>query len=161
MIYERLNGFFVNIGNSFSRSIAVVNKSPTKYMGERLLCSIYRDPVLPQQLDEITKSLKNGTPGSDGITAQIIKTISQSMNGPSCYLCNRSLTEGVFPDELKIVNVLPLFKSGDPLLSNNCRPVSLYSNTFDMLFGKHRSKYMDAKITIDGHEIDQGVKTKF
>ena len=30
-----------------------------------------------------------------------------------------------------------------------------------MLFSKHRSKHMDAKITIDGHEIDQVVKTKF
>ena len=29
-----------------------------------------------------------------------------------------------------------------------------------MLFSKHRSKHMDAKITIDGHEIDQFVKTK-
>ena len=30
-----------------------------------------------------------------------------------------------------------------------------------MLFRKHRGKPMDAKITIDGHEIDQVVKTKF
>ena len=73
----------------------------------------------------IIKSLKNGAPGSDGITAQILKTIRQSINGPVCYLCNRSLTEGVFPDELKLANVLPLFKSGDPLLFNNFRPVSL------------------------------------
>ena len=30
-----------------------------------------------------------------------------------------------------------------------------------MLFSKHRSKHIDAKITIDGHKIDQVVKTKF
>ena len=30
-----------------------------------------------------------------------------------------------------------------------------------MLFSKHRSKHMDAEITIDGHEIDKVVKTKF
>ena len=30
-----------------------------------------------------------------------------------------------------------------------------------MQFGKHRSKHMDAKITIDGHEIDQVVRTTF
>ena len=29
-----------------------------------------------------------------------------------------------------------------------------------MLFGKHRSNHMDAKITSDGHEIDQVVKTR-
>ena len=34
-------------------------------------------------------------------------------------------------------------------------------NTHYMLFSKHRSKHMDAKITIDGHEIDQFVITRF
>ena len=115
----------MNIGNSLSIGIPVVNTSPTEYMGERLLCSIFLEPVVPQELDEIIKSLKNGAPGGDGITAQILKTIRQSINGLVCYLCDRSLTEGVFPDELKLANVLPLFKSGDPLLFNNFRPVSL------------------------------------
>ena len=40
------------------------------------------------------RAYKNGTPGSNGITAQILKTIRQSINGPVCYLCNRSLTDG-------------------------------------------------------------------
>ena len=115
----------MNIGNSLSRGIPVVNTSPTEYMGEKLLCFIFLEPVVPQELDEIIKSLKSVAPGSDGITVQIFKTIHQSINGPVCYLCNRSLTEGVFPDELKFANVLPLFKSGDPLLFNNFRPVSL------------------------------------
>ena len=30
-----------------------------------------------------------------------------------------------------------------------------------MLFSKHRSTHIDAKITIDGHKIDQVLKTKF
>ena len=58
MISERFNVFFVNIGNSLSRGIPVVNTSPTECMGERLLCSIFLEPVVPQELDEIIKSLK-------------------------------------------------------------------------------------------------------
>ena len=45
--------------------------------------------------------------------------------GPLSFLCNRSLTGGVFPLELKFANVLPLFKSGETMLFNNYRPVSL------------------------------------
>ena len=41
------------------------------------------------------------------------------------FLCNRSLTEGVFPSELKLANVLPLCKSGKYMLFNDYRPVSL------------------------------------
>ena len=35
------------------------------------------------------------------------------------------MAEGVFPNELKIANVLPLYKADDPLCFNNYRPVSL------------------------------------
>ena len=41
------------------------------------------------------------------------------------YICNLSLKQGVFPTELKIANVLPLYKSDDPFCFNNYRPVSL------------------------------------
>ena len=39
--------------------------------------------------------------------------------------------------------------------------LSLNVKKTHMLFSKHRSKHMDAKITIDGRKIDQVVKTKF
>ena len=36
-----------------------------------------------------------------------------------------SLTEGVFPDNRQVANVIPLYKSEDPMYYNNYRPVSL------------------------------------
>ena len=54
---------------------------------------------------------------------------------PLTYICNLSLQEGVFPDELKIANVIPLFKNDDPELFNNYRPVSLLC-TVSKLFEK-------------------------
>ena len=48
-------------------------------------------------------------------------------NGPLTYILNLSLLEGVFPSELKVGNVLPLFKADDDMLFNNYRPVSLLS----------------------------------
>ena len=36
-----------------------------------------------------------------------------------------SLSEGVFPSELKLANVIPLYKSDDAFVFNNYRPVSL------------------------------------
>ena len=40
-------------------------------------------------------------------------------------MTNLSLQQGIFPKELKIANVLPLFKACDPPVFNNCRPVSV------------------------------------
>ena len=41
------------------------------------------------------------------------------------HICNCSLRSGIFPNKLKIAKVLPLFKSGDPQIVSNFRPVSV------------------------------------
>ena len=40
-------------------------------------------------------------------------------------MCNSSLEQGVFPDDMKIARVIPLFKSGDNQTVSNYRPISL------------------------------------
>ena len=55
---------------------------------------------------------------------------------PLTYITNLSLIEGIFPSELKIAQVLPLFKNNDPMLFNNYRPISLlpfFSKLFERL----------------------------
>ena len=44
---------------------------------------------------------------------------------PDIHLCNLSLSEGIFPDELKIARVIPIYKSGDAMKFGNYRPVSV------------------------------------
>ena len=51
--------------------------------------------------------------------------ISPSITSPLAYLCNLSFDQGVFPRELKLANVIPLYKADDPCSFNNYRPVSL------------------------------------
>ena len=41
------------------------------------------------------------------------------------HICNLLLTKGVFPDDLKLANLVPLFKADDSMLFNNYRPVSI------------------------------------
>ena len=58
IISERFNDFFVNIGNTLSRSIANVKKSPTEYMGTRLSRRIFLEPVGPQEVAKLSKIWK-------------------------------------------------------------------------------------------------------
>ena len=84
-----------------------------------------------------------------------------------------SLTEGVFPNTLKVANVIPLYKSDDPMCFNHYRPVSLlcilskvfekimydrllnFVDKFDLLyahqygFRKNRSTYMALLSLVD------------
>jgi hypothetical protein len=52
------------------------------------------------------------------------------------HLVNLSLSEGIFPDELKLARVAPIYKSGDPKLINNYRPISVlpfFSKIFEKI----------------------------
>ena len=59
------------------------------------------------------------------INAVLLKSISNNITEPLVYICNLSLSDGIFPNELKLANVLLLLKADDPFVFNNYRPVSL------------------------------------
>ena len=44
---------------------------------------------------------------------------------PLVHISNLSLSRGLFPNELKIANVVPIYKSGDEMEFSNYRPVSI------------------------------------
>ena len=62
--------------------------------------------------------LSNGK-GHDGISSDLIKLISSAISKSITLIINQSLTNGMFPDRLKIVKVIPIFKKdGKKLIKN-------------------------------------------
>jgi hypothetical protein len=43
----------------------------------------------------------------------------------STCICNKMFTSGVYPDRLKIAKIIPVFKTGDPMITSNYRPISI------------------------------------
>ena len=61
------------------------------------------------------------------------------------YLINLSFSDGYFPDELKLAKVIPLYKTNDPTLFSNYRPVSLlplFSKLFEKAMYDRMIKFM-------------------
>ena len=127
MISEKLNGFFINIGPSVADEITKQEKFPAFYLGNKLENSIFIEPVSAPELDDILKTLRKCAPGYDEINIDILNLCLPCIKHSLLFILNLSLLHGVFPNELKIANVLPLFKSDDPMKFNNYRPVSLLS----------------------------------
>ena len=48
-------------------------------------------------------------------------------------LCNKSLATGVFPDNMKIAEVVPLYKGNSPHEETNYRPISLLTTMSKIL----------------------------
>ena len=73
----------------------------------------------------IIKRLKNGAAGWDGIHARVLRTIKSIIVKPLTHVLNLSFISGIFPSELKVANVVPIFKSGDGQIFTNYQPVSV------------------------------------
>ena len=53
---------------------------------------------------------------------------------PITDLVNESLKSGIIPSELKLARMVPIFKSGDPSLLANYRPILYFEKIFEKIF---------------------------
>ena len=77
------------------------------------------------EINQVIMGLKNGAAGCGEITAVTLQLVSLHIIEPLTYICNLSLNQGIFPTEIKLANVIPLYKANNPDVFDNYRPVSL------------------------------------
>ena len=125
IISNKFNDFFINVGPTLARVIPISKNKPSHYLGQSFSETVFLAPVTQEEINLKIKSLKDTATGYNDINAMSLKLTNQFICQPLTHLCNLSLTQGVFPEQLKIANVIPLYKTDDPMLFNNYRPVSL------------------------------------
>ena len=75
---------------------------------------------------KIIENLKNKTSsGIDGISNQLLKSAKNDLVKPITTIVNQMIVTGIFPDNLKILRVIPLYKAKDQTLLSNYRPIAL------------------------------------
>ena len=80
----------------------------------------------PKEIEKIIKSLKSKTShGYDGIPMKILKVSTRFITSPLTYTCNKPLSSGIFPSQLKFSEIKPLHKKWDRIDITNFRPISL------------------------------------
>ena len=145
-VSEHFNDFFINIGPNLAKSIPHVKRMPMSYLGDALQETIFLEPVTCEEINSIVSNLKNNAMGSDDISAVYLKMSLPSIANPLVYICNMPLSEGVFPTQLKMANVVPLYKCDDPMMFNHYRPVSLLctlSKVFEKIMYNRLIKFLD------------------
>ena len=76
----------------------------------------------------------------------MIKKIKHHIAIRLTHICNLSFNTGVFPSELKVANVVPIFKSGDEMLFSNYRPASVlpvFSKIYERLMNNRLIQFIN------------------
>jgi len=89
-----------------------------------------------QEIISIIKFLKTkNSSGYDEISTKLLKISANYICSPLTYICNKSISTGIFPERLKYSIIKPLFKKGDKTDPSNYRPISMLTS-FSKVFEK-------------------------
>lgn len=128
-IAKHFNEYFTNVGVELAESFdKEANKSYLFGNCKLNDKSIFFDPTDNQEIYEIIKDLRNKSGGVDKINAAILKNISKYLINPLTNICNLIISTAIFPNALKIAEIIPIFKAGNRKLMTNYRPISMVSN---------------------------------
>ena len=124
-IADSFNNFFINIGPTLAQDIPSDNREPTEFLKNRVVHSMVLEPVLEEEIFNVVFALKESSAGWDSISTCVVKNVYNNIKVPLCHIINLSFLTGVFPLELKVARVIPLFKAGETTQFSNYRPVSV------------------------------------
>ena len=123
IIVNKFTDFFINVGPSLAKKIPWTIKNPTKYITQNIETIFAINPVSDNEILKLIGDLKDSAAGWDELRPNMIKHVKEHIKLPLVHICYLSFGTGLFPCELKIANVVPIFKANDEMIFSNYRPV--------------------------------------
>ena len=88
--------------------------------------SMFLAPTNKYEIENLISNLPNkNSSGYDLINNKLLKLINKEIAVPLEIVFNQSIACGIFPDKMKLAEVVPLYKSKSRIEPGNYRPISL------------------------------------
>ena len=113
-ISNSFNNYFINVGSSLAKNI-VSDINPLSYI-QNNMHTIHVPEISENEIMSIIKTLNNSAAGHDELPVSIMKQCANDYIKPLTLLINMSITQGIFPEELKTARVIPIYKGEDDQL---------------------------------------------
>ena len=143
--------------------------------------SVFLLPCSKSEIKKLIADLPNkSSSGHDNITNKLLKEICDLLIDPLHHIFNLSISTGIFPEDMKLADISPLFKGGNRHMLNNYRPISLlptiskllekiiYARTYNFLdqkkilyntqYGFHKKHSCEHAVTELTGEICKGLE---
>ena len=141
------NDFYVHVADSITKSIPMTPKAPLDYLSNRTGNSLFLTPgTLLEVTDLISILNPSKSVGPNSIPIKLLKILGSSVSQFIALLVNQSFLSGIFPDKLKITEVMSLVKKGNAEILSNYRPISLlpiFSKIFEQLIYRRLYRFLE------------------
>ena len=127
-IADNFGKFYSTIGSNLANKIHENGPSINDYLKNIKTNpnTMYLHPITPTEiLRYINRLPSKNSSGYDGISNQFLKSIKHAITTPLAKIFNLSISTGEFPENMKLAEVIPLFKKGALDIMENYRPISL------------------------------------
>jgi hypothetical protein len=136
VISDSFNNYFLSIAEKITHNIINNNNigSNNEETPLHYLLQLFSNPfpnikfsnTSTREVERIIISLQSkSSHGYNEISTKILKVSAPFISSPLNYICNESLSTGIFPTCLKFSMIKPLYKKGDKNNMANYRPISL------------------------------------
>ena len=128
-IANTFNDYFSTIASKIRDKIPNLNKHFSSFLENPVGNTIFLSPTNPEEVFKCISALdlKKST-GPFSIPSKILSLLKNIISVPLSEIINLSFSSGLYPADLKIAKVIPVFKKGSLLNCSNYRPISLLSN---------------------------------
>ena len=110
-IASKFNDYFANIGPKLASTIRHTGKDFSSYLRNSSDATCFFQPTNENEIQKIINKLgSRKSAGHDNIRADLIKCVASEIAKPLSIIFNASLSSGIFPDELKVAKVVPIYK---------------------------------------------------
>ena len=125
-IANKFNEYFVNIGPGLAKKLPDSEITFDKYLTNKNNNNFFIEPATKHEI-EIQNLNSKKSPGYDGISSQVIKTIAKEISESLSHIFNLTFLSGTIPNGLKIALVTPIYKANKKNEFKNYRPISVLS----------------------------------
>ena len=143
----RFNEYFSSIGSRLEENIPSPSSSPLDFLTPPNY-EEFQDELITyaNEVRDIIRSLNPVGGGFDKISTELLHSTYLSIIHHLTFFFNLCLSTAVFPDQLKIAVIKPIYKAGERNMFNNYRPISLlpiFSKILEKIIHSQLSLYID------------------
>jgi len=121
-------------GKNVAQNLPPFSVSPESFLPRKNYPEFRYGLTSPLEICDLLKAFDpKKSNDTSNISMHLLKFVAMEISSPLAHLFNLSLTTGVFPENLKLSRVLPIYKSGKTDTCDNYRPVGLQCNISKIL----------------------------